>query len=376
MGGWLSVGAGAEQGLESILKQKLEEAKLASIDEDRKSRDAENIRYHDQVERFHKDSLTATAAAKAATDDRQKAADEEKKQNNIRDDSRARFSALPPNTMVDEGERNQAVDSGGVAKAGFFNPGTLGMSSIDKGEVGPSDQSPGGSLFRGTTQAITANRNADISAQRAINQGDRIDQQGENEQWKRDNPKAPSSSTVVYQGVGMPPMIIDKNTHKATPVMGADNQPLPEKPTSVGANRQDMATKILNRFPDLESDLEDANRRGLLGPDKGRIADFLAGKVGSTGNGENDELLGSLRMNLNGVRSGFASLHGKGGGNVQIARDIEKTMDSGHMSYEELHGAVVRGMKRWVQDYAKNPNQRAAPAATDPYTEYLNRGKK
>ena len=117
--------------------------------------------------------------------------------------------------------------------------------------------------------------------------------------------------------------------------------------------REDLASRVSSHFDDIEHMLDEANKANLLGPIQGRtFVDFMAGKIGTTGNPAHDELLGELRQNLSLARSGLAQLHGRGGANVGIVQGLEKNMDAGHMSYEELKGAL-HSMKSWVDTYGK-----------------------
>lgn len=158
---------------------------------------------------------------------------------------------------------------------------------------------------------------------------------------------------------------IPKAGGAASPVLDQNRAPvMPKSPAQVAA-RQDLAERVSSHFDDVQSMLDAAEKRGLLGPLKGRtFNEFMAGKVGSTGNAEDDELLGELRQNLSLVRSGLAQLHGRGGANIGIVQSLEKNMDAGFMDHAQLKGAL-RGMKSWVDTYAKKKGKPAAPGAVD-----------
>lgn len=159
-----------------------------------------------------------------------------------------------------------------------------------------------------------------------------------------------------------------RNGGPVTPVLGADGQQvMPQSPAAV-RSRQDLAERVSSHFDDVQSLLDEADKKGLLGPLQGRtFNEFMAGKVGSTGNAQNDELLGELRQNLSLARSGLAQLHGRGGANTGIVQGLEKNMDAGFMSHAELSGAL-KAMKGWVDTYARKKSSAtsAAPADSDP----------
>jgi hypothetical protein len=114
-----------------------------------------------------------------------------------------------------------------------------------------------------------------------------------------------------------------------------------------------MADAVGSHFDDVSQLIDEANKRGLLGPLRGRtFAEFMAGKVGSTGNADDDQLLGDLRTQMGMIRSGVASLHGRAGANQGIAKEIEKRMDEGFMDPAMLHGSLG-GLKKWVDTYAR-----------------------
>lgn len=130
-------------------------------------------------------------------------------------------------------------------------------------------------------------------------------------------------------------------------------------------NRQDMAEQVGGGFADARQELQEAEKRGLLGPLNGRtFADFLARGVGSTGNPENDNLLNALREDLQMVSSGTASLHGRAGANAGIAKDIQKGLDTTYMSYDGIKGGLD-ALERWVNRYAKKKDG-ATPDGTLP----------
>lgn len=128
-------------------------------------------------------------------------------------------------------------------------------------------------------------------------------------------------------------------------------------------NRTDMAKKVGSHFDDLRSEIDEADKRGLLGPLAGRtMSEFLAGGVGSTGNDANDQLLDALRTDLTLVSSGVASLHGRQGANQGIARDIKTMLDSNKMSHAGLIGSLG-ALQKWTDTYAGKAPSTETPAA-------------
>jgi hypothetical protein len=80
-------------------------------------------------------------------------------------------------------------------------------------------------------------------------------------------------------------------------------------PTSAQKNRAQFAQQAIDQLPDLRNLLSQAQSRNLLGPIQGRYADFMAGKIGTTGNPADDKLMGNLRSSLNFFESMMVKAH-------------------------------------------------------------------
>lgn len=170
---------------------------------------------------------------------------------------------------------------------------------------------------------------------------------------------APVQPIVVQTGTG--PQLLNRGTGTTSPIKDAGGADVGPAPSGQEKNRKNMADSVGSHLADLQSEIDEADSRGLLGPGRGRVADFLSKGVGSTGNPANDELLGQLHLDLSAVRSGFASLHGRGGANSGVAKDLLDQMNAKNMSRAELTGAL-KSMKKWVDSYAGK--SAPAPATT------------
>lgn len=125
----------------------------------------------------------------------------------------------------------------------------------------------------------------------------------------------------------------------------------PQDPAQV-RTRLDLASHVTDGIDQAQASLDEAEKAGVLGPLAGRTyGEFLSGKVGSTGDEKTDELLGRLRMDLQAASTGFAALHGRGGANAGMARDIEHKMDSTYMSHALISGGL-KSIKGWTTRYA------------------------
>lgn len=345
------------------------EAKLKQEADSTNTRNAETSRHNlateDLLGRQHQLMSTDTQARIREQQARDEAATADRKSGLLR----MRSEMRPIGAMVSPEEKDQEIQ-GGIPSGlyGEEQPPSMGMST-PTGEVGPTPQ---GSPWKGTqdqiTKAAMAGKHGDDKG--VVHETDKglmriyadgttepvVDNQGSTLKGFH----APVQPIVVNTGTG--PSLVDRGKGTAKPILGPDNQPVTAPESAQTKNRRDMADAVGSHFDDVNSLLDEADQKGLLGPLKGRtFVEFMSGKVGSTGNAANDELLGELRTQLGMIRTGVASLHGRTGANVGIAKDIEKKMDEGYMDPAMIRGGL-KGLKSWVDKYAKKPGATAAPA--------------
>lgn len=142
----------------------------------------------------------------------------------------------------------------------------------------------------------------------------------------------------------------------ATPVSlpGGPGPKTDPVPTAV-KTRMDFATRVASHIPDIKAEIAQADAQGLLGPTMGRWNEFLAGKVGATGDPAKDALLAKLRTDVSFLKSGMGVVHsGARGGAVQIVQRFDSLLSSDRMTKEMLNGAID-GFKGWLDTYAKDP---------------------
>lgn len=345
----LSAGAGAADGLKEMLTEMLaqEANKRANRQTD------ETGRHNLAQEDLEGKRIEATDRERASRDAMVAANYRDQSEKAVRDDGRALAEEIPGGTPLDEGD--SAIPQ--ITKAGLGGllrgmkatsstpmeePNAMGgestvssdpdMVSFSGKEMGPK------SKIKLRTAAQNEKMIADKRAEDAAAETGRHNVAMENKPSSSDN-------ALIRTGDGYM-----RRKDAAGVLAGGGEVPGPD--SAQVTNRRDMATAVGSHFDDAEQLINDADSKGLLGPIGGRtFAEFLAGKVGSTGNAENDELLGDLRTSLGMVRSGTASLHGRSGANVGIAKDIERKMDEGHMSAAELKGSL-HALRKWVNTYA------------------------
>jgi hypothetical protein len=133
--------------------------------------------------------------------------------------------------------------------------------------------------------------------------------------------------------------------------------------TAQERNRQAMAVPVMNQIPHLSGLIDQAEQLGLLGPAEGRtVNDLLGGRFGTTGDATKDRVLGQLRIGMKALSTGFASLHGRGGANAGIGKELEEALYQAKMDPEQIRGALQE-IRNWTQGYAQGVNGTPEPAA-------------
>lgn len=380
----LAIGAGAGNGLNEVLTRMMEEAKLKQLTDSTTARQAEENRSNVAHEGLQRDQIAATERQRVATMDATKVERDRAEGRAVRDDSRQAMDTIPSGTVMPE--TDPQVRMADQAGFGSLLRGVKSRPSVDVGPLQEEDQG----------QAIPVDSRIKL---KSFAQQKEADKEGKTGGYNNE------VKTVLYHGKPVD-AIFDPRAKTFTHPNGTDitkdvgdHYVAPDRtlvqsgdqwvrrPDAAGKpigdpaqvrNRRDMATAVGSHFDDASQLIDEADAKGLLGPMKGRtFAEFLAGKMGSTGNAENDALLGDLRTSMSMIRSGTASLHGRAGANAGIAKEIQSKMDEGFMDPAMLKGSL-KSLKSWVDKYASGGSGKTpeAPAVSDAYDEYLKRQKK
>lgn len=121
-------------------------------------------------------------------------------------------------------------------------------------------------------------------------------------------------------------------------------------------SRVNAAKKVGSHIEDLKQEIEEADARGLLGPLKGRANDFMLGKIGSTGDPANDELLAGLRLDISAVKSGFGMVHSGSRSAIGLLQRWDDVLNGKQMSKDALIGSL-NAMQGWLDSYAADPTK-------------------
>lgn len=351
--GALAAGAGAAQGLDEILQRALVEAKMKQLADQTNTAQAETTRSHMAEEGLRGRQIDEMAKDRGARERETAATHRDAEASRVRDDGRALAETIPGDTrLLNDDPAVPQLKAGGARLTGFSSlPSTssVGASTL------PGDESPEGVTVTsaekpqpvGVIKGFTSAQSEKVTADKRL--ADDATERGRHNRKMEDRPTAPQIS-ILPTDDGF--VRVPKAGGAATPVTGVGGSPvMPKSPAQV-INRQSMAGDVGSHFEKTLQQLDEADKRGLLGPLKGRtMTEFMAGKVGTTGNAESDELLGRLRMNLGMLSTGVASLHGRAGANAGIAKEIQRKMDEGYMDPALIRGGLT-SLKEWADRYA------------------------
>ncbi len=159
----------------------------------------------------------------------------------------------------------------------------------------------------------------------------------------------------IYQGIGA-----DGQTHNLALNPDKSIQDLGLAKPSGAANAlsaqakgtAEFAKTMLPHIDEMRDIVHQAAQSGYIGPSAGRVyGQFLAGKVGSTGNDQADNLLGKLRAVDTLIKSGTLKVHFGSRGGQQMYQHFSDVLNSGKQSEAEINGALD-GIKSFLTGYA------------------------
>lgn len=137
------------------------------------------------------------------------------------------------------------------------------------------------------------------------------------------------------------------------------------QPTAAVRDSAQYAKTLIPHIQDMRDLVSEADQKGYIGPAAGRLyGQFLAGKVGSTGNPDADELLGKLRATDSLLKSGTLKVHFGSRGGQAMYSHFSDLLNSGKQSAATMNGALD-GVQEFLQGYADAGQQNPlAPAAS------------
>lgn len=358
--GILAIGAGAGEGLQDHLMRLLRERQQSEVERHNLAAEQQSSRALDLNSQLRQDSINERQEQAAASLGERKRQDTEK-----------RASLRGIGDTVTEPEYTEERAAGSPSGNYDITPGkTLrlsGFKSLPEGQrpdVQPNDtesiKAPRLINFKGTgkqrderddNERAQAKNTADTLHQRNTETmaGMGLAERTRHDKAMENKPVAGSFSPVQS---GDNYIKFDRKTGKFTDASGQEvTNPSLATPGSV-RQRMNMADKVKTHVQETMDLVEEADKKGLLGPLMGRWNDLVSNRIGSSGNPDTDELTGQLAFNLSGLRTGFANVHGgaRGGGSIQMAQLWKDIYDSRQMSKERLLGAL-KAEQKWLDTY-------------------------
>lgn len=165
-----------------------------------------------------------------------------------------------------------------------------------------------------------------------------------------------SDENVTFIGVdaGGNPINQTKKGHMTifgNPYTGPVYPKSSDVPTAAARNSAESAKNILSQIDKVRQTIAEADKRGLVGPVAGRYFNQLAaGKVGTTGNAENDRLLGKLRAFDTFIKSGALKVHFGARGGQQMYQQFANILNSEKQT-PALYNGALDGIQSVLEGY-------------------------
>lgn len=151
------------------------------------------------------------------------------------------------------------------------------------------------------------------------------------------------------------PLFADKRGNISNGTVPSGGGVLPKTstmPTAATRTSGEFADTIIPHIQQMRDLVQQADAKGYIGPTAGRVyGQFLAGKVGSTGNPEADQLLGRLRATDSLLKTGAMKVHFGARGGSQMYDHFSDLLNSGKQSAAMLNGSLD-GIESFMQGYA------------------------
>jgi hypothetical protein len=127
-------------------------------------------------------------------------------------------------------------------------------------------------------------------------------------------------------------------------------------PTSSTRGSAEFASALVPHVQQMRNLIQQADAKGYIGPVAGRVyGDFLAGKVGTTGNPDADALLGNLRTTDSLIKSGMLRTHFGARGGQQMYQNFSNMLNSGKQTAAMMNGSLD-SMSSFLKGYAQAGN--------------------
>lgn len=124
-------------------------------------------------------------------------------------------------------------------------------------------------------------------------------------------------------------------------------------PAAATKSSAEFAASLRSHIPEMQALISKADAAGLVGPKNGRLFnDFMAGRIGSTGNADVDQLAGQLREFNSLMNSGTLKAHFGARGGQQMYDKFVQNLDATKMSAAQMNGALD-SLDKFMQGYER-----------------------
>jgi hypothetical protein len=377
MAGLLSIGAGANEGLQEYLAQQLKE----KLYEEGLARDAEAKRSNLATEDYRNRSLTETAAQRKVAQDSLDWQRGITAQNQLRDDIRTREQLRPIGTSVDPAEMGQATKIGLMPTSLYQEKG----GTLDAQTGNPADQGPTLDVtYAGTEAQQLARKNADKQSS-----GGATNVKAYTLNGKEIAAQETPAGRVMFQGkdVTDDPSLRIYHTPDRTLVQvagpGGESIYTPRgqatgKQAPLTAATRTMAegaSMLAPHIDELSQQAEQLDKAGLFGPVMSRLRDAaakagsvdeLAGLLNMQGDQSQDANVGRFLSTLGLVATGAGRVHGgaRGGGSPQMLQHFKDLLTSS--STLQMFQGRLDALNSFMSTYSAGPGGASPAGGSDP----------
>lgn len=380
----LGMGVGAGAGLQQLLTQLMAEDQIRRQKDQFAQTQGETVRSHMADEDYKNRALQSTVADREANQsalaaDRQGRLEETTRANARQEDVNRPIGTTVPFTKIPAGSDQTMWDKTPgpkVSKISGFKLSTPGESvapdqAVVKTPEPPSAlDAPDMATFKGTQNNI-------LNAGKADDARDKANTAAE-AKVKELEIRAGAAQTAAERAS------VQNELSRAQADLARYKQKTTSSLSSASKTQAQNASNVMSHLDDIDHEVENIDKMGLLGPVGGRWADFLAGKIGSAdiaASPDQQEALDEFRTDIGLLKSGMAMVHGgaRGGGSIAMVQRMDALINAAQMNKPLLQGSL-NSFRKWLKTYAEQGGaDTGAPSGGsgggDAYQEYLNRTK-
>ena len=252
-------------------------------------------------------------------------------------------------TMGQSGDQSPTPSSGTVPSAGFQMPSE---SLLGRGKIGKSVYDE--AMNRAEKQAKYAKKSG-VTPEGILAGGFDPTTQVQVHPSSDKASESAKNKTFIGNDADGNPLFADKTGTISRGSVPGGGPVVPKSstmPTASTRSSAEFANSIMPHIQDMRTLIGQADKAGYIGPGSGRVyGQFLAGKVGSTGDKKADVLLGELRATDSLLKSGALRVHFGSRGGQQMYEHFSEMLNSGKQSAAMLNGSL-NGIEKFMKGYS------------------------